>query len=255
VYYSYFDKEKNRLKNYYKLLNIPRACDDRLVHDQYQKLHEEGKLTKSMEEAYAILSNPQERERYNRVFDRYNWDYGLQKNALYEKNRPKNRGRLLFLAVIIAILGFSTIAYLFLRAPQADAPSSEIQEPAASQEPVQSQPLVEEPSPVAEFESAEEEPTPAPEEAEAPAPFVSEEILSAYADFSSTEITPGVYPTARVTAGVNFRTGPSMESDILSALGTDESFLVLGKVGGWSYIYRESQGYGWIGGKYIQYTN
>lgn len=62
------------------------------------------------------------------------------------------------------------------------------------------------------------------------------------------------YPKALVTAGVNFRNAPTMDSVVLSSVGTDETFRVLGKVGGWAYIYRETEGYGWIGGKYIRFT-
>lgn len=265
MYYRYFDKEKNRLKNYYKLLRISRDSDDELIHQQYQDLYESGKTTQETEEAYSILSNPEERDRYNRVYDRYNWDYGIQKNSLYEKAKPKNHGRVLFIILLFVLLGFSTIAFFFFRTPEASAPSIEITAPEENDtESTQTTKNPEPESPVSESQSIEESPAQPAEETESPtepivetpaAIVISDELLAAYPNLEVLSSESGEYPTAQVTAGVNFRTAPSMESTVISAVGTDESFSVLGKVGGWSYIYRENEGYGWIGGKYIQYTN
>lgn len=265
MYYRYFDKEKNRLKNYYKLLRISRDSDDELIHQQYQDLYESGKTTQETEEAYSILSNPEERDRYNRVYDRYNWDYGIQKNSLYEKAKPQNHGRILFIILLFVLLGFSTIAFFFFRAPEANAPSAEVTAPAENDTaPTEAPANPESESPAAEAQSVEESPAQPTEETdvqaepivEIPAAIViSNEVMAAYPELEVMGSDSGEYPTAQVTAGVNFRTAPSMDSTVISAVGTDESFSVLGKVGGWSYIYRENEGYGWIGGKYIQYTH
>lgn len=267
MYYRYFDKEKNRLKNYYKLLQIPRDSEDTLIHQRFQDLYESGKTTEDIEEAYSILSNPEERDRYNRVYDRYNWDYGIQKNSLYEKAKPKNHGRILFLLLLFVLIGFSTIAFFFFRTPEASVPTPEIIEPATSSESTpneniepnapESDSTPSEPQRIAETEEepAIEAPQEEPEFEPDPSITISEEILTAYPDMERLENELGEYPSAQVTAGVNFRTGPSMDSTVISAIGTNETFTVLGKSGGWSYIYRESDGYGWIGGKYIQYVN
>ncbi len=265
MYYRYFDKEKNRLKNYYKLLKISRDSDDELIHQHYQDLYESGKTTQETEEAYSILSIPEERDRYNRVYDRYNWDYGIQKNSLYEKAKPQNYGRILFIILLFVLLGFSTIAFFFFRAPEAGAPSTEISAPAENDtEPAETPANSEPEAPLAESEPVEEIPAQPAEETEAEAEpiveapaaiVISDELLVAYPSLEVLAGESGEFPTAQVTAGVNFRTAPSMDSTVISAVGTDESFSVLGKVGGWSYIYRDGQGYGWIGGKYIQYTH
>lgn|GEM_PF-3446562 len=261
MYYRYFDKEKNRLKNYYKLLKIPRDSDDALIHQHYQDLYESGKSTEEIEEAYGVLSVPEERERYNKVYDRYNWDYGIQKNSLYENAKPKNHGRILFIILLFVLLGFSTIAFFFFRTPEATAPSTEINTPSENDtetvEPLTEAPIAETQADTQPQESSDEE---SEEKTEpiietAPAIIISDEVLAAYPDLEILDNGSGQYPIAQVTAGVNFRTAPSMDSTVLSAVGTDESFTVLGKLGGWSYIFREDQGYGWIGGKYIQTIN
>lgn len=267
MYYRYYDKKDNRLKNYYKLLGISRDSVESTIHEHYQSLYQNGKSTELIDEAYAVLSNPEERERYNRVYDRYNWDYGLQKNSLYEKAKPKNHGRLLFLILLFVLMGFLAIAFFFFRSPEATMPPAAIEEPAQPQ----AQTAVAEPNSSSESEQAEptdqaesaSETSPEDSETDSPASSdsdpspvvlsVSDEVLAKYPAMEVYASLDNLYPKAQVTAGVNFRNEPGMDSTVLSSLGTDETFLVLGKVGGWSYIYRETQGYGWIGGKYIQF--
>lgn len=268
MYYLYYNKEDNRLKNYYKLLGIPRDIDDATLHKHFADLHQSGKTNELIEEAYAILSNPEECARYNRVYDRYNWDYGIQKNSLYEKSKPKKRGRVLFLILLFILIGFSAIAFFF-RSPEATTPSTTMEEPANKQIAVvvttdanvsgesdqidtsdQTKPTTETSS-----ESSETN-TPVSDDSEQAlvALSVSDEMLAKYPTIKIYDHLDNLYPKAQVTAGVNFRNAPTMDSAVLSSVSTTETFRVMGKVGGWSYVYRETEGYGWIGGKYIRFT-
>lgn len=268
MYYRYFDKETNRLKNYYKLLGISRNSDESIIHNRFAALHQEGKTNQLIEEAYAILSVPAERDRYNRIYDRYNWDYGIQKNSLYANAKSKNRGRALFIFLLFVLIGFSSIAFFFFRSPEAATTPIPIEEPDKPQvelvvttEPAQAAQTdqtdqtdqTETTTAIATESSETDSPVSGDSAPTLVALSVSDEVLAKYPTMEVYNSLDTLYPKAQVTAGVNFRNAPTMDSAVLSSLGTDETFLVLGKVGGWSYIYREAEGYGWIGGKYIHF--
>jgi hypothetical protein len=269
VYYLFYDKESNRLKNYYKLLGIPRNSNESILHKRFADLHEEGKTNELIEEAYAVLSTPEDRDRYNRVYDRYNWNYGIEKNTLYENAKPKSRGRSLFILLLFILIGLLAIAFFFLRTPEIETSPTTMEE--AAESPIE---LVVKPEtsvsdkpdpaePLDQVESGAETSTessgidssPSGDSVQAPlALSISDELLAKYPTMEAYNDIDKPYPQAQVTAGVNFRDAPAMNSTVLSSVDTDETFLVLGKVDGWSYIYRETEGYGWIGGKYIRFT-
>ncbi|BES66743.1 hypothetical protein SANA_31820 [Gottschalkiaceae bacterium SANA] len=269
MYYLFYDKESNRLKNYYKLLGIPRNSNESIIHKRFAALHEEGKTNELIEEAYAVLSAPEDRDRYNRVYDRYNWNYGIQKNTLYENAKPKNQNRSIFIILLFVLIGFLAIAFFFLRTPDVETPPATMEEAAEPQIELvdksetsvsdkrdQAEPLDQiESDAETSTENSEMDSSPSGDSAESPlALSISDELLTKYPTMETYNDINNTYPQAQVTAGVNFRDAPAMSSRILSSVDTDETFRVLGKVDGWSYIYRESEGYGWIGGKYIRFT-
>ena len=270
MYYRYYDKESNRLKNYYKLLGIPRDSSDSMIHERFADLHEEGKTNQLIEEAFAVLSTPEDHDRYSRVYDRYNWNYGIQKNSLYENAKPKNRGRSLLILLLFILIGFTAIIFFFFRAPQPTVAEIIMDNTAEPQTVTVVKPetnvadesdevdLSEEAKPTKETSNESSETNSSLSNDSAPiviALSVSDEILTNYPAMEVFNQIDNEYPKAEVTSGVNFRNAPTMESKVLSSVGTNETFFVLGKVRGWSYIYREAEGYGWIGGKYIRFTN
>lgn len=269
MYYLFYDKETNRLKNYYKLLGIPRNSNETILHKRFADLHEEGKTSELIQEAYAILSSPEDRDRYNRVYDRYNWNYGIQKNTLYKTTKTKNQGRFFLLLLLFVLIGLLAVAFFFLRTPEAKTPLITMEETAeppiqvvvkaetsSSDKPDQTDPLEQiDSSAETSTENNEMDSSPSGDSPELPLGLsISDELLAKYPRMETYNDIDSTYPQAQVTAGVNFRDAPTMNSTVLSSVDTDETFLVMGKVDGWSYIYRESEGYGWIGGKYIRFT-
>ena len=86
---------KKYIKNYYKILKVDRYANQKTIKKAYKKLtlnyhpdvnnnEEDEKKFLSIKEAYSVLSDPDKRIKYDKIYDK------IQENKLKQKKEKKN---------------------------------------------------------------------------------------------------------------------------------------------------------------------